>query len=167
MATPEVLKGVADAFLAAEPDIGSSRENQLRSNAVLAAIRPHLEARSFIVEKPGALGRVAVPVLWGENGRVDKSFNVDAWNRDRRTVVEIEAGRAVDSQGFLKDLFEASAMPEVEYACIAVMNEYWPDAAKNTGRPKRNYDQIMRFLEVLFASQRFVLPLKGIMLIGY
>ena len=33
----------------------------------------------------------------GECGSVIKSFDVDAYNKDDKTVIEVEAGRAVDN----------------------------------------------------------------------
>lgn len=47
-----------------------------------------------------------MPVLYGEKGLIDKSFEVDAVHRDTNTIVEIEAGRAFANNQFLKDFLK-------------------------------------------------------------
>ena len=104
--------------------------------------------------------KVQVPVLFGQNGTVLKSFDADAWNHDDRTVLEVEAGRAVVNNQFLKDLFQACMMHEVDYLAIAVRNVY--HANKN-----RDFDDVTTFMGTLYASGRLALPLKGVLVIGY
>jgi hypothetical protein len=115
-----------------------------------------LKDLGFSVEMGSA--KVSVPVLFGRNGKIEKSFNADAYSVKHRTVLEIEAGRAVDNNQFLKDLFEACMMHDVEYLIIAVRKTY---------RKRNDFDQVTRFFDTLYASRRLELPLKGIMIIGY
>lgn len=49
-------------------------------------------------------------------------------------------------------------MHEVSYLAIAVRNKY---------RNNRDYEKVQTFFETLYASQRFALPLRGILVIGY
>ena len=49
-------------------------------------------------------------------------------------------------------------MPGVEFLVVAVRNKY---------RNSKDFDKIYTFLETLYISNRIVLPLKGITLIGY
>ena len=42
--------------------------------------------------------------LFGKNGKLEKSFEADALNTSRKTVLEVEAGRGVTNHQFLKDL---------------------------------------------------------------
>jgi len=102
--------------------------------------------------------KIKVPVLFGENNSVDKSFNADALSKDGRIVVEVEAGRAVVNNQFLKDIFQASLMFGVEYLVLAVRNDY---------KGSDNFSSIYTFLETVYISNRVVLPLKGILVIGY
>lgn len=137
------------------------------SNDVLALIAPYLEENGYIVEKgKGKDQKIDVPVLFGENNIVDKSFYADAISSDRKVVIEIEAGRAVRNNQFLKDIFQACMMFEVEYLVIAVLNEYH---FNSSGRDtvSKDYQEIKTFLETLYISNRLKLPLKGILLIGY
>ncbi|CAN5348715.1 hypothetical protein BH10ACI3_BH10ACI3_14580 [soil metagenome] len=90
--------------------------------------------------------------------RIDKAFNADAVSADGKIVIEVEAGRAVDNDQFLKDIFQACMMFEVEYLVIAVRNVY---------RHNDDFTKIYTFLETLYISNWLHLPLKGILLIGY
>ena len=96
--------------------------------------------------------------LFGINNRVDKCFNADALSKDGRIVIEVEAGRATENNQFLKDLFQACMMFNVEYLVLAVRNEY---------RSHKDFEIVYTFLETLYISNRITLPLKGILLIGY
>lgn len=136
-----------------------SPENELKSDDVLHVLRPHLEKVDFTVESGKAKGeKILVPVLFGLNNSVDKSFNADGISKDGRAVLEIEAGRAVVNFAFLKDIFEACMMHGVEFLILAVRNDY---------KGRHDFQQVYTFLETLYTSSRLVLPLKGIMLIGY
>lgn len=94
---------VVEAFenVAAEID---SYTFQYKSDDVLSVIRPKLEALGFSVEKSKKSDDlVAVPVLYGVNGKIEKSFEADGYLADGGYVIEIEAGRAVVNYQFLKD----------------------------------------------------------------
>ncbi len=136
-----------------------SPENELKSNEVLDILRPHLENIGFIVETGKARGqKIPVPVLFGLNNTVDQSFNADGLSGDGKIVLEVEAGRATANFAFLKDIFQASMMHGVEFLILAVRNEY---------RGSDDFHKVYTFLETLYISSRLVLPLKGIILIGY
>lgn len=152
------IKAVIDCFIKVESKISSDSET-LNSNDVLEKLRPHLENINFIVEKGKSKNnKIHVPVLFGNNNEIDKSFNADALSKDGKIVIEVEAGRAVANNQFLKDIFQASMMYEVEYLVIAVRNDY---------RKTDDFKKIFTFLETMYISNRIILPLKGILLIGY
>ena len=136
-----------------------SPENELNSNEVLGILRPHLEHIGFMIETGKAKGqKIPVPVLFGLNNTVDQSFNADGISDDGKTVLEVEAGRATANFAFLKDIFQASMMHGVEFLILAVRNNY---------RGNDDFQKVYTFLETLYISSRLVLPLKGIILIGY
>src|SRR5438034_2241640 len=109
-AAPQHLVDLVREFEVKEDEI-ASHANDLSSNAVLALLRPGLLGIGYRVESSkAALDKINVPVLFGRNGRVQKSFDADAYNEETRTVLEIEAGRGVTNNQFLKDLFEACMM---------------------------------------------------------
>jgi hypothetical protein len=59
---------------------------------------------------------------------------------------------------FLKDLFEACMMFDVEYLVIVVRRKYLK---------VNDFTEIVDFFDTLYASDRIELPLKGILVIGY
>ncbi|MBO6059985.1 MAG: hypothetical protein J6P67_07585, partial [Bacteroidaceae bacterium] len=110
----------------------------LKSNDMLALVRPYLEKNGFAVETGKSKDeQILVPVLFSENDEVDKSFAADALSDDHKIVIEVEAGRAVRNNQFLKDIFQACMMYEVEYLVIAVLNEY---IFMNNGKQQVAYD---------------------------
>lgn len=136
-----------------------SPENELKSNEVLDLLRPYLEHIGFTIETGKAKGqKIPVPVLFGLNNNVDQSFNADGISNDGKIVLEVEAGRATANFAFLKDIFQASMMHGVEFLILAVRNNY---------RGSDDFQKVYTFLETLYISNRLVLPLKGIILIGY
>ena len=102
---PELCRRVAEAFVAADATI-CSPEHELPSNKVLAELTPELKDLGFRVEiGKSKSDKVFVPVLYGLNGEVAKHFDADAYHESAKMVLEVEAGRAVSNNQFLKDLF--------------------------------------------------------------
>ena len=152
------MRKIIDCFEVENEKI-TSDNNNLVSNDVLALLRPHLEAIGFTVESGKSLDKkIPVPVLFGVDNKVDQSFNADALNDDGKIVIEVEAGQATENHRFLKDIFEACMMFDVEYLVLAVRNQY---------RSHNDFNKVYSFLETLYISNRLHLPLKGILLIGY
>lgn len=157
MITDDLMQ-VIQAFFDCE-ELISSENHTLKSDDVLAAMRPKLELLGYSVEKSkAAIDKVRVPVMYGENGIAELTFEVDAYSEARRTVIEIEAGRAVTNYQFLKDFYEACCMVNTEYLCIAVRQTY---------RNNPDYQRVCDFFKSLYVSNRLVIPLKGILIIGY
>lgn len=140
-------------------DAVDSNEYQYSSNEVLSVVRPGLENLGFSVEKSKkSADLVAVPVLFGINGKIEKSFEADGYLPDAGYVIEVEAGRAVVNYQFLKDFFEACTMVGVDKLCIAVRNKY---------RDFNDFDRVCKFFESMYASGRLGIPLSGLLIIGY
>ena len=155
---PPLALRVVEAFKNGLPAIDLAA-NVLPSNAVLFAVSHDLKAAGFLVEAgKKASEKISVPVLFGLNGRLEKSFEADAYHEGEGFVVEVEAGRAVVNNQFLKDLFEACMMHDVKYLAIAVRNLYLGS---------KDFERVLRFFDTLYASNRLQLPLQGLLLIGY
>ena len=149
---------IVNCFVNADDKITSDNKD-LTSNEVLAMLRPHFEDVGYTVESGKSKGeKIDVPVLFGIDNKVDKSFFADAISKDGKIVIEVEAGQATENHRFLKDIFEASMMFEVEYLVLAVRNRY---------RNHNDFNRVFTFLETLYVSNRLHLPLKGVLLIGY
>jgi hypothetical protein len=162
-----LTRDVVEVFEGAADQIDSEKEESriepggrgLSSNEVLALIAPGLERLGFTVERGKVKeDRIDVPVLYGLNGRVEKAFQADAWHKEQRVVLEVEAGRGVVNNQFLKDLFQACMMDDVDGLIIAVRKVY---------QRNRDFDTVHRFIDTLYASGRLALPLKRIAIIGY
>ena len=155
---PQLVLDVVSAFNAVHADVDSGRHN-LSSNAVLATLAPHLCLLGFRVDAgKKSEDRIRVPVLFGLNGQMEKSFDADAYHETEGFVVEVEAGRGVVNNQFLKDLFQACMMHGVKEFAVALRNDY---------RGVNDFERAERFFNTLYASNRLRLPLDGVLLIGY
>jgi hypothetical protein len=155
---PKHLELVVNVFEKHEEEITSDKYNH-NSNSVLENIRLGLEQINYLVEKSKTNSdKIKVPVLFGPNGKLEKYFDADGYNIETKTVIEVEAGRAVTNYQFLKDLFQACMMYEVDFLVIAVRKDY---------RGNKDFQNVITFFETLYASGRLVLPLNGILIIGY
>jgi hypothetical protein len=156
---PEFGLKVVELFEDVADIIDSSASVGQHSDSVMARLRPGLENLDFRVEKGKSTeDKIVVPVLFGRKGKILKCFNADAHAADQGWVLEVEAGRAVDNNQFLKDIFQACMMHDVLHLAIAVRNTY---------RNSDDFAKVEAFLETMYVSGRLQLPLKGILLIGY
>lgn len=131
-------------------------ERGLSSNQVQRLVGPALKELGFEMENSGK--RINVPVLYGRNGRVEKAFRADGWQREERVVIEVEAGRAVTNYQFLKDIFQACMMDEIDGLIIAVRKVY---------KGSSDFNEVCKFMDTMYASGRLILPLKTLVVIGY
>lgn len=137
----------------------TSEKNTLASNDVLKILEKDLQDKGYKVETgKKQKEKIKVPVLFGQNGLIEKGFDADGVNIQTKTVIEIEAGRAVTNYQFLKDLFQATVMIDIDYLIIAVRNDY---------HSKKDFLTVCKFMDVLYSSDKLILPLKAILIIGY
>ena len=160
---PSVALDVVTAFEQCADEIDSLAHRRMVSDAVLANVADALAERGFEVERGKKKAeKIYIPVLFGRQGEVEKSFDADAVHWAGRMVLEVEAGRGVVNNQFLKDLFQACMMQDIDYLGIAVRREY-----EVSGTTSKDFERVLKFFETLYASSRLHLPLKGILLIGY
>lgn len=160
----EKLLQTIQVFKAKEIVIDSEvidKDKMLDSNSVLAILKDGLIEIGYLVEvSKSGNGKIAVPVLYGRNGKPEKSFYADGYYSLEEIVLEVEAAAAVANNRFLKDLFEACVMDNVQYCIIAVRNYN-----KTTGQ--KDFETVMKFIDTIYASQKLKLPLKGVLILGY
>src|SRR3989442_10184587 len=145
---PKHLSDVRDVFDSHAASMDSSHKN-LTSDQVLGIVREDLSTLGFTVEKSKLRSdKIKVPVLFGRNGKLEKYFDADGYNKETRTVLEVEAGRAYTNNQFLKDLFQACVMQDADYLVIAVRKTY-------LGNP--DFEKIITFMDALYASNRLKL----------
>ena len=166
---PEIALDVVEAFRKKEKKIDSNqnrtkskeqaKKESLTSNEVLKEVSEELKHLGFAVES-GKTSTIQMPVMFGQNGRPLHYFEVDAYHESKKFVIEVEAGMGYVNRQFLKDLFEASVMADVDYLCIAVLNYYYSNGSDD-------FEKIKKWFETLYSGNRLKLPLKGVLLIGY
>ena len=92
--SPNLSIQVVDCFKRVEDEI-TSDNRKLKSDDVLKALEEELLNIGFEVETGKKRDqKIEVPVLFGINGKIEKSFYADALHRDLGFVLEVEAGRA-------------------------------------------------------------------------
>lgn len=156
---PEFGLSVVALFEEIADSIDSASGSKQHSDVVMGRLRPGLEKLGFRVERGKSReNKIVVPVLFGRKGKILKCFNADAHCAKAGWVLEVEAGRAVDNNQFLKDIFQACMMHDVLHLAVAVRNSY---------RSSDDFAKVEAFLDTLYTSGRLQLPLKGILLIGY
>lgn len=92
---PNELLKIVSAFENNKNSI-SSELHTLKSDEVLSTVSTDLEKIGYVVEKSKQdEDKIKMPVLYGECGVPALNFEVDAFNIETKTVIEVEAGRAV------------------------------------------------------------------------
>jgi len=103
-APPAWAKSLVEV-VATQPAISTEKtKTGLSSDAVLAALAPGLIALGYDVEagkKQNA--KVRRPVLFGEGGRQELEFQIDAFHDRDGIVIEVEAGRGAKGNATYRD----------------------------------------------------------------
>ncbi|WEJ63271.1 hypothetical protein [Thiomicrorhabdus lithotrophica] len=155
----EAIRAVVSVFEKHQADIDSATHDVQVSDDVLAKVADSLEEINFQVERGKRKDqKIHIPVLFGLNGVTEKAFEADAYHRENKIVIEVEAGRGVTNYQFLKDLFQACMMQDVDYLTIAIRNKY---------KSSKDFEKVFTFFDTLYKSNRLKLPLKGVLVIGY
>ena len=140
--------------------------NRLQSNEVLGVLRVALKGMGYEIEGPGE--KIVRPVLFGESGENEKWYNVDGWHEESGTVLEVEAGQAVENNRFALDILKACSIQGARNLIMAIPANYHPDRLRKEGKPpKREFDSVVKTLDSLYISNRFQMPLESILVVGY
>lgn len=132
------LTEVVNVFVKHSEKIDSYNK-KLRSNEVLECLAYDLKHCGYIIKE-------------------NRSSEPDAYNKQHQIIIEIEAGRGLTNNQYLKDLLEVCMLDNVKYLIIAVRNIYGT---------QHDYDKIVDFLSRIYSSDKIVLPLQGVLIIGY
>jgi len=154
-----------DVFRHVEQQIGTTVIDQsLKSDEVLAVLRPHLESIGYSVESGKAAGQTLNrPVFFGENGDPTKTYSVDGYHYDAKCGLEVEAGRAIGGNAIYRDLIQAMVMTDLHHLILAVPNEY-RYGKKNT--TTRDYKSTLNVANALYGHDRIAMPYT-LTVIGY
>lgn len=164
---PAWVPGVIAEIAQAQSRIDSTRVRGLGSNGVLAVLRPGLEQLGFRIEAGRrAADRIALPVLFGEQGIPRVRYDVDGVHEAHGVLLEVEAGRGADGNAVYRDLVRTSLIVNARFLALGVMQEYH---RKSSGKTiiVRSYGDAKDQMDAIYASQRLRLPFEGVLLFGY
>lgn len=151
----------------ARPHIESRVVNALKSDIVLAHVRPGLEQLGYEVERgKGRSDKVYRPVLFGAQGVPRVTYEVDAANDELGVVVEIEAGRGARGNAAYRDVIRTSLIVGARFLALGVMLEY-RHLSKSKPQRIESYREVRNQLDAVYASGRLSLPFEGVLLFGY
>ncbi len=164
---PKFAEQVAKIFRDHENEISTTiLKKGLTSDEVLHVIRRDLEQLGFECEKSKVRsGKINRPVLFGENGKSEVSYDIDASHSEWQAVLEVEAGRAWKGNAIYRDLIRASIMVGVKYLILAVPNKYQYYVAGKIS-VSTDYENTRDLANALYGHDTFQLPCN-LMLIGY
>jgi len=141
--------------------------DRLTSDYVLAKIRSSMEAIGYTVESgKQASQKITRPVLFGEDGRPQISYDIDAFHDELGIAVEVEAGRGSNGNADYRDIVRTSLLLDANFFVLMMPISYH---FKSGGRPQvvTGYANSRGQLDAIYASQRLRLPFDGVLLIGY
>lgn len=160
---PDFLTDILQVFRDHEAQIATQQNaTGLKSDAVLALLRPNLEDLGFIVESGKTKKQQIVrPVFFGEDGKATKTYSVDGFWPDHACGLEIEAGRAVGGNAIYRDLIQAMVMVDLDVLCLAVPNVYRYGSTQT-----HDYRTTTNVADALFGHSRLTMPYR-LIVIGY
>jgi len=163
---PEWVGEVVNVVNRAELHISTvGAHTGLSSDDVLAELRPGLESLGFEVESgKSASQKVRRTVLFGENGRPEVNYDIDAFNDYLGAAVEVEAGRGAANNADYRDIVRTSLILDANFLILMQPYAYRSNAAAT---PMHAYANSRAQLDAIYVSRRLNLPFEGVLLIGY
>lgn len=128
---------------------------------MLGKLRDGLQELGYEVGQAGGQ-RISRTVLFNDNGSANVTHELNAFHAGEGIGLQVEAGRGAMSNADYRDLVRASLMEDVRYLVI-LMPLIYRYAQTRTEAFMRSRNQI----QAIYASSRFSLPFKGLLLIGY
>ncbi len=164
---PAFVVQIIDTIRLCERGIGTELLSKgLKSDDVLEHIRPGLVGLGFEVED-GKSHIIDRPVLFGENGASTLKYEIDAYHKEWRCGLEVEAARATKGNAVYRDLFQALVMNGVDHLVLLVPNSYRFKNNKTGGVDEsKDYEYTLTVARTLFGHPRFKSP-YGLTLVGY
>lgn len=162
---PPIAEDIAQVFQTHESELSTeklSQETSLKSDQVLETVRPGLEDLGFNVETgKKAKEKVHHPATFRKNGEYGQSFEVDGYHKEEKCLIEVEAGRAWDSNHTHRNLIRAMTMVDVEILVMAVPHKY-----KHTNSTTKAFEKSREIVETLYRTGRVDVPFS-LVLLGY
>lgn len=164
---PEFIQRVIEIFRAHWESISTiSLTKGLTSDQALRILRSDLVALGFEVEAgKRAIEKIKRPVFFGEDGKAELQYEIDAYHRQWRCGLEIEAGRAWMGNAVYRDLIQALVMVELDHLILAVPISYKYMTGKRQ-TTSHDYENTVAVADALYGHSRIQLPF-GLTVIGY
>jgi hypothetical protein len=157
----EVVQGVEAKISTVEHKTG------LVSDAVLAELSSDLRALGYKVESGKTrAAKIRRPVLFGENGNPEVSYEIDAFHDDLGIAVEVEAGRGAYNNADYRDIVRTSLILDARNLVLLMPVRYRTTSGQRE-LVISPYEKTRNQLEAIYASQRLTLPFEGVLVIGY
>jgi hypothetical protein len=139
---------------------------RLKSDDVLSELRPDLIALGYVVESGKTRAdTIRRPVLFGENGKAEVNYEIDAFHDELGVAVEVEAGRGAFNNADYRDIVRTSLILDARYLALLMPVRYRSGQQRQSTR--RAYERTHGQLDAIYTSQRLKLPFDGVLLIGY
>lgn len=152
---------VADA----EDVVSTAKESGLKSDDVLFALAPGLTDLGYSVESGKKLGqKITRPVLFGENGAPQVSYDIDAFHDGLGIAVEVEAGRGAANNADYRDIVRTALILDANYLALLMPLDYRAGA---NNQSIKAYVRTRAQLDALYTSDRLKLPFAGVLVVGY
>ena len=153
------------AVAAVEADISTPAGAGLEGDAVLKKLAPGLLGMGFAVEKSKAkIDKIHRPAHFGEQGTPSSVMEVDGFHDELGIALEVEAGRAWNSNAVHRDILRTCLLLDARYLALMVPIGYKPVSASV---PVPAYDNTRHLLDAIYASERLQLPFDAVVLLGY
>jgi hypothetical protein len=158
----------AEVVQGAEAKISTvERKTGLGSDAVLGELGPGLQALGYVIETGKTqAAKIRRPVLFGENGQPEVSYEIDAFHDELGIAVEVEAGRGAAGNADYRDIVRISLISDARNMALLMPVRYRTKSGERAFAIHA-YEKTRNQLDAIYASQRLKLPFEGVLLIGY
>lgn len=137
------------------------------SDGVLAQIAPGLVGLGYAVETGKTkAAKIFRPVLFGENGVPEVSYEIDAFHDGLGIAVEVEAGRGAAGNADYRDIVRTSLILDAKFLALMMPIKYRTTSGQRAHAIPA-YEKTRNQLSAIYASQRLRLPFEGVLLVGY
>lgn len=162
---PEWVDSFIKVVANAEASISTPKGNQLDSDGVLKVLAADLRLLGFTIEKSKAkVDKIHRPAHFGEQGKPSSVMEVDGFHDVHGIALEVEAGRAWNSNAVHRDLVRTSLLLDAQHLALLVPIGYKPNSA-NSAVPA--YANTRDLFDAIYASDRLKLPFTSVLLVGY
>lgn len=152
----QVVKGVETTISTVKAKTG------LSSDDVLKELSPGLTALGYAVESGKTkAAKISRPVLFGENGVAEVSYEIDGFHDQLGVAVEVEAGRGAANNADYRDLVRTSLILDANFLAMLMPITYRSTTSIQA------YSKARAQLDAIYASSRLKLPFRGVLLVGY